>query len=100
MSEQMNIPSFSDADKRETAFHNFDEQPEVVGKLKAINPGSYGQQYLIDTPNGEITVGTYDVLHSKIHETDVDKWIKIKFIGNAVSPKTKRTYKDFDVFIR
>jgi len=100
MSEQMDIPSFSDADKRETSFHNFDEQPEVVGKLKTIQPGSYGQQYVIDTPEGDITIGTYDVLHSKIHDVDVGKWIKIKFIGNSVSPKTKRTYKDFDVFIK
>ena len=96
----MNIPEFTDKDKKESVFHNFDEKAEVVGKLKEIGEGAYGQQYLIDTPDGDVTIGTYDVLKSKIQVSDVGKWIKIVFKGNTTSPKTKRAYKDFDVFVK
>lgn len=100
MSEQMNIPEFTDADKRETTFHNFVDKPEVVGKLKAISQGSYGDQYVIDTPDGDITIGTYDVLKSQIHQGDVGKWIKVVCKGDIKSPKTGRNYKNFEVFVK
>lgn len=96
----MNIPEFTDADKREAIFHDFNTKAEVVGKLLSIEEGTYGKQYIIDTPDGNITVGTYDVLKSKIHEKDINRWIKIVCKGNANSPKTGRTYKDFEVFIK
>ena len=100
MSEQMNIPNFTDADKRDAVFHDFKEKAEVVGKLKGIEQGGFGEQYIIDTPDGDVTVGTYDVLKSKIHEADVGKWIKIVCKGDVVSAKTKRTYKDFEIFVK
>jgi len=100
MDEQMNIPEFTDADKRESVFHNFDENPEIVGKLKSIETGTYGKQYVVDTPNGDVVIGTYDVLKGKIQESDVGKWIKIVCKGNEKSPKTGRTYKDFSVFVK
>lgn len=96
----MNIPEFTDTDKREAVFHNFDEKPEVVGKLKEIQEGTYGLQYVIDTPEGDVTIGTYDVLKSKIHKVDIGKWIKISFKGHTKSQKTGRNYKDFDVFVK
>jgi len=100
MNEQMDIPEFTDADKRDAVFHDFKEKAEVVGKLKGIEQGSFGDQYVIDTPNGDVTVGSYDVLKSKIHTADVGRWIKIVCKGNVVSPKTKRTYKDFTIFVK
>jgi hypothetical protein len=100
MNEQTNIPVFTNEDKREAIFHNFDETPEVIGKLNAIRIGQFGEQYEIHTEKGTISVGTYGVLKSKITEKDVGKFIKIKYTGNKISPKTKRTYKDFEVFIK
>lgn len=95
------IPMFSDEDKRETNFHNFDEHEEVVGELISIEQGSFGDQYKIKTINGEeITIGTYGVLTGKISHEDIGKWLKIVFKGEVLSPKTKRKYKDFDVFIK
>ena len=101
MDEQTNMPEFTDKDKRETAFHNFDDIPVVIGKLVAIEEGTYGEQYKIDNLNGgTIAIGTYGVLKSKIGPADVGKFIKIVYTGNKTSPKTKRAYKDFDVFIK
>jgi len=97
---QTNIPEFTDNDKRETNFFKFEENTVIVGKLKEIQNGSFGEQYLIDTPDGDVLVGSYDVLKSRIGKSDVGKWIKIVCKGNIVNPKTKRTYKDFDVFIK
>jgi hypothetical protein len=95
------VPEFTDADKRETTFFKFEvEKQEVIGKLKSVEVGSFGEQYVIDTPDGDITIGTYGVLKSKIVNQDVGKWIKILYKGEVVNPKTKRTYKDFDVFIK
>lgn len=96
----MNIPEFTDDDKRDASFHNFDDKREVIGKLRSIEDGTYGNQYVIDTPDGDLTIGTYEALKSKITREDIGKWIKIVCKGNLVSPKTKRTYKDFVVFIK
>lgn len=98
--EQTKIPKFDDKDKRETSFFDFGTNKEIVGKLKEIQTGSFGEQYLIDTPDGDIIVGTYGVLGSKINHSDIGKWIKILCKGDVISPKTKRTYKDFEVFIK
>ena len=100
MSEQTNIPEFTDADKREADFHNFDEQKEVIGKLVKIEEGSFGKQYIVETASGTITIGTYNVLSSKLHDSDVGKFIKIFYKGNEKSPKTGRVYKDFEVSVK
>jgi len=99
-SEQLQLPEFEDSDKRETSFHDFGENQEVVGKLLSIEEGAYGSQYKVLTEKGEVTVGTYDVLKSKILPSDVGKFIKIVSIGDVLSPKTKRKYKDFEVYIK
>lgn len=98
--EQMDIPEFTDDDKRVSNFHNFKSNAEIVGKLLSIEEGSFGKQYKIQTKDEIVTVGTYDVLKSKILDSDVGKFIKIVCKGDAISPKTKRTYKDFDVSIK
>lgn len=92
---------FTDADKREANIHNFDEEAEVQGTLETIEQGTYGNQYKIkDAADNEILVGSYGVLESKIKPGDVNKKIKIVFLGNKKSPKTNRTYRDFDVYIK
>lgn len=100
MDAQAKIPEFTEKDKRETNFFKFEEGTFIVGKLLRIETGSFGEQYVIDTKDGEQIIGTYDVLKSKISSNDVGKWIKIICRGNVVNPKTKRTYKDFEVFIK
>jgi len=98
--EQASIPEFTDADKREANFHNFDDSPEVVGKLVAIEQGSYGDNLVVETINGNVTLGVYEALKSKITKEDIGKFVKIICLGNKVSPKTKRSYKDFNVFVK
>jgi len=101
MDTQSEIPEFSREDKRETvAFYDFQKHKEVVGKLKAVNKGVYGDQYIITTNSGEVIVGTYDVLSGKIGKEDEGKWIKIVFVGEQKSTKTGRHYKDFEVYIK
>jgi len=99
-SEQTKIPEFSNEDKRETSFHDFSENKEVIGKLVSIEDGAYGNQYIIKTEKGNVTIGTYDVLKSKILQSDVGKFIKIISLGDKLSPKTKRKYRDFEVYIK
>jgi hypothetical protein len=98
---QTNIPEFNDEDKRESNFHDFDNQPEVIGVLERIEQGNYGNNIVLRTFNNkEILIGSYEVLKSKITETDKGKWIKIVYKGNTTNPKTKRTYKDFEVYVK
>ena len=94
------IPEFTDNDRRGTPFHNFDLQPEVIGVLQDIEEGAHGEQYKISTNDGMVLVGTLGVIASKINKDDLGKFIKIVFKGNKVSSSTKRTYKDFDVFVK
>lgn len=101
--KQANIqtPTFTDKDKRETSFHDFDEKPEIIGKIKGIQQGLYGDQYILETTDGDITLGSYDVLKSKILEADIGKWVKIVCKGYVQSAKVKgRRYKDFDVYVK
>ncbi len=100
MNEQTNIPTFDEKDKIDTTFHNFEEEAEVSGKLIGIEDGAYGDQYKIGNNNGEIVVGTYGVLKSKIKSEHIGKFIKIVYIGTKESPKTKRKYRDFDVYVK
>ena len=100
MNEQTEIPEFNDDDKRETKFHDFSENKEVVGKLMEISPGTYGNQYLIDTDNGLIKVGTYEALKDKIKKADENKFIKIVLTGEKATQPGKNPYKIFEVFIR
>lgn len=100
MNETLNLPEFTDGDKVESSFHNFEENPEISGKLMEINEGAYGKQYNILTREGQMKVGTYDVLSTKIGDKAIGKFIKIKYLGEQTSPKTKRKYRDFDVWIK
>jgi len=100
MVEQTNIPEFTDADKREANFHNFDTSPEVTGKLVGIEQGSYGDNLVIETTDGNVTIGVYEALKAKITREDISKFVKIVCLGNKISPKTRRSYKDFEVFVK
>ena len=98
---KIKIPEFTDEDKRETSYYKFEKEgQEVIGKLLEVQQGSFGEQYLIETEEADLTIGSYGVLKSKISKNDEGKYIKIVFRGNVVNPKTKRTYMDFEVFIK
>lgn len=98
--EQTNVQEFTDNDERKTTFHNFSENPEVVGKLLEISDGFYGKQYQIQTAEEVITVGSYDILRSKIIADDVGKNIKILYKGDITSSKTGMKYKNLLVWIK
>lgn len=98
--EQMSIPEFTDEDVREPKFHDFNKESEIIGKLVAVEQGTFGEQYKVKTEEGEVTIGTYGVLQSKISKEDAGKYVKIVCKGDVVSPKTKRTYKDFEVSVK
>ena len=101
MSEQIKMPEFTDADQRTTPFHDFATIPIISGKLIGIETGSFGNQYkILQSDGSEIMTGTYNVLDSKIQKADIGKFIKIECLGDVLSPKTKRTYKDFKVYIK
>lgn len=103
MLDQKQIPEFNDEDKRESSFHDFDAEPEIIGKLKEITTGQFeemSEQYTLETQDGEKIVGSYSVLKGKLRKDDVGKWVKIVYLGEKVSPKTKRKYKDFEIFIK
>lgn len=98
---KIKIPEFTDEDRRETSYYKFEKEgQEIKGKLLEVQQGSFGEQYLIQTEENDLTIGSYGVLKSKISNADVGKWIKIVFKGNVVNPKTKRTYMDFEVYIK
>jgi hypothetical protein len=98
---KLKVPDFTDSDKRETAFYKFEKEGQsIIGKLIEVQNGSFGEQYVIETEEATLTVGSYGVLKSKIAKSDEGKFIKLVFKGNVVNPKTKRTYMDFDVFIK
>lgn len=91
---------FDDNDKVQTSFHNFDENREIVGILKEVQEGTYGEQYLLETQDNKIvTVGSYTALKGKFKDA-VGKPVKIVYLGEVKSEESNRTYKNFDVFIK
>ena len=96
----MTEEEFTDEDKREINFHDFDTESEVVGTLISIDKGVYGDQYKIEEGKDIFTVGTYEVLKYKINESDIGKRIKIVYNGEKDSEKGGKKYKDFTVYIK
>ncbi len=98
--EQMKLPEFDDGDLVTSNFHNFNNEPVVQGILVGIEDGQYGDQYTIEvSPGNKLSVGTYDVLKSRIFRSDVGKAIKI-VLKESRKGKSGRFYKDFDVYKR
>ena len=87
--------------KKETSFHNFDENPEISGKLLKIIEGDFGKQAVLLVDEKEITLGSYGVLTSKLTDDLVGKEVKIVFTEEVPSKvKGHKPYKNFDVFFK
>lgn len=90
---------FDEKDKVQFSFHNFNEIPELLGILRSVEEGTYGDQYTIFSQEGELViVGSYTTLVGKITKADVGSAIKIVYKG--MKPGKKREYMDFDVYLK
>jgi len=93
---------FTDNEKVETGnFHNFKEQPTVIGILLRIEKSKFGDSPILEVNNGEtseeIAIGSYTALAGKLTEEDIGKKVKIAYLGE-VKGKTGRLYMNFDVW--
>lgn len=76
----------SDSVKVANNFHIFDleNNRDVVGILKEITEGNFGNQYKIETASGDlINVGSYSALNSLITDDMVSKPVKIHYEGEV-----------------
>ena len=90
---------FNEEDKVKFTFHDFNKTPEILGILRSVDEGTYGDQYTIFSQEGELViVGSYTALIGKITRQDVGSAIKIAFNGMKVGKK--REYMDFDVYLK
>lgn len=102
MEEQKNFKDdFKDDEKVESSFFSFIKPNDfIIGYLKEIEDGQYGEQFVLDTENGDIRVGGFTALKSKINNKMLAKKIKIVFLGEKKAEKGGRMYKDFEVFVK
>ena len=84
--------------------HDFDEQKEIVGILKAKkeNLGQNNSKlYEIELDDNSVSaVWGSTVLDNKMSKVQVGQQVKINYLGMETNPKTKRSYKNFDVFYK
>lgn len=93
---------FSEEDKlkSEQNFFKFsDENKELIGYLIRIEKGNFGDNYVFETKDGVVTIGSLSALKNRIHPALVGKKLKITYNGEKKS-KTGRNYKDFDVLVK
>lgn len=102
---------FSDEDKISRDFVKFEEEGDfILGILTEIKPADTdntdgkGFNYVLKVKEGEEIkekiVGSYSALTSQINKAMIGKKIKITYTGEKKSEKTKRMYKNFDVFCK
>jgi len=81
--------------------HDFTETKEIVGILKAKkeNLGSNnGKLYEIELDSGSVSaVWGSTVLDSKMSKVQIGQQVKITYLGMETNPRTKRSYKNFEV---
>src|SRR3990167_3162322 len=81
-------------------------QPENVGdKVEGIYEGktigAFGDLYLLKTKDGQITLPSKTVLHTKFQNIKEGAEVQIEFLGEKQSTTTKgRKYQDFAVRTR
>jgi len=83
---------------------DFEINPVIEGILtnKKTNLGANNSTlYEIEIDGGDI-VGVWGstVLDNKMSKVVIGKQVKIEYLGQELNPKTKRTYKNFDVFVK
>lgn len=75
---------------------------EILTNDKIINTtfGEMGYVELLHEETGEIVkVGISGGLKMALDMVDIGKYIQIKYTGEQVNPKTKRTYKAYKVAV-
>ena len=80
---------------------NFEEDKEIIGVLlrKVISQFG-GNDFILDVlDKGEIMVYGKTVLQNKLSDIKEGSLIKIVYAGQVLSPKTRRTYEDFKVYL-
>lgn len=92
------IDDFNDEDKvAESTFHDFKTEDTVIGILDRFEDTPNGKSLIINTNDGEITIGSYTALTHKFQTEDIGKKIKIVYAGEKKS-KSGRIYMDFEVY--
>lgn len=80
---------------------DFNKNSELEGgfvrKEENVGPNN-SNMYYFKTPTEEVCCWGNTVLDNRLAEVKVGDRVKIVFKGMAVSPKTGREYKDFEVF--
>ena len=84
--------------------HDFEIEKEVQGilKNKKENLGQNNSRlYEIELDDGVITaVWGSTVLDNKMSKVAMGQQVKIVYLGMETNPKTKRSYKNFDVYYK
>ena len=90
-----------DTSSNESSTHDFKVNPELTGIYveQKSNLGANGSNlYEVRTPNGIVSFWGSTVIDNKMKHVPLGHEILVKFLGEVKNDKTKRTYKDFDVF--
>ena len=84
-----------------TGFQFSEPNDQIEGELIAVEPGQYGNNYVIKTDSGErMTVLGSTVINTKMADVEVGKTVRITYLGEQKSSTTGRVYKDFKVEVK
>lgn len=82
--------------------HDFKEEPIFVGKYLRVETDvgdNNSNMYHFELENGKLgSVWGSSVIDIRMKNVRVGELVKIEFLGVEKSQKTKRDYKNFDVF--
>ena len=79
--------------------HDFKTTPELVGVFLSKQASPFGgDDYTLQVGEEQVLVFGKTALKSKLGGLKPGTKVKIVYLGEKVSPKSKRTYADFDVF--
>jgi hypothetical protein len=94
------IFNFEEGDKIKSLFHDFIANPIAQGILLNIEPGEYGNNFILEYEGKQIIVGYRTALKDKLTRADIGKAIKIVYKGLKENKTGKREYMDFDIFVK
>lgn len=81
---------------------NFEKNPELEGLLVSreenVGPNN-STMYKANVNGQEFCFWGNTVLDSRLKDVVDGKRIKVNYLGKATSPKTKREYKNFEVYL-
>lgn len=90
-----------DTASNDNSTHDFKVNPELTGVYVSMksNLGANGSNiYEVRTPTGTVSFWGSTVIDNKMKQVPLGNEILVKFLGEVRNEKTKRTYKDFDIF--